>query len=246
MSKKPKAPAAKPSYFGESRDYAKVVAAEFAFFKGLVDAKNDISSIPSNPSLQTALKEITPFLNDQGRPVNIIVKFSVTDPRSNASHTLLLGTRLQPPQPQSHAQVTHFLCLADAESFLAKVHADFDFQPEAKEKKPSPHVQMGGRVFESLLQKHPHSQPTVCWNEGVDKPRLPSLPICTALLWHWAFLEYHDSEQISGFLKAWHWKELVKKAEAAVLRPYFEDGLRMIDDHPGNGLLNALYVPVPK
>ncbi len=246
MSKKPKTPAGKHSYFSESRDYAKVVAAEFAFFKGLVDAKNAISSIPRNPSLQTALKDITPFLNDQGRPLDIIVNFSVTDPRSNASHTLLLGTRLQPPQPQSHAQVTHFVCLADTASFLAKVHADFDFQPEASERKPSPHVQMGGGIPEALLKCHQLSEPIVRWQKGMSKPRLPSLPFCTALLWHWAFLEYPDSEQISGFLKAWHWKELVKRAEAAVLRPYFEDGLGMIENHPDKGLLNALYVPVDK
>lgn len=246
MSKKPKAPTVKPSYFGESRDYAKVVAAEFAFFKGLVAAKNDISSIQRNQSLQAALKEVTPFLQDQGRPLNIIVQFSVTDPRSNASHTLLLGTRLQPPQPQSHPQVTHFLCLADAESFLAKVHADFDFHPEATEKKPSPHVQMGGGVSGPLLKCHQHSQPSVRWDEGMSKPRLPSLPICTALLWHWAFLEYRDNEQILGFLTAWHWNELVKKAESTVLGPYFKDGIEMIKEHPDKGLLNALYVPVIK
>jgi len=247
MSKNCKrSPAGEPWYFADSRDYAKVVAAEHAFFDGLVAAKNNISTMPGNQSLQAALREVTPFLHDQDRPLNILVKFAVTDPRSQAAHTLLLGTRLQPPQPKSHAQVTHFLCLADAESFLAKVHIDFDFHPEAEEKKPSPHVQMGGRVFTSLLGQHPHSRPTVCWNEGIDKPRLPSLPICTALLWHWAFLEYSDSEQVSGFLTAWHWNELVKKAEAAVLRPYFMDGLRIIDERPEKGFLKALYVPVAK
>lgn len=247
MSRKGKhPPAGKSCYFAESRDYSKIIAAELEFFKGLVAAKNSISCIPGNPSVQTALREVTPFLSNQERPLSIIVQFAVTDPRSGAPHMLFLGTRLQPPKPQSHAQVTHFLCLADAESFLAKVHADFDFHPEAQEKKPSPHVQMGGRIFEALLKHHPHNRPTVCWNEGMDKPRLPSLPICTALLWHWAFLEYDGSEQISGFLRAWHWRDLVKKAEAAVLRPYFEDGLSMIDARPDEGLLTALYDPVSK
>ena len=247
MSKKGKSPAvAKPYYFAESRDYGKVVAAEVAFFKGLVAAKNHISGISKNPSLQTAIKEVAPFLMDQGKTLNVIVRFSVTDPRSKAVHTLLLGTLLKPSLPGTHAQATHFLCLADDDSFLSKIHADFDFHPEADEKKPSPHVQMGGRVFESLFKQSSNKSRNVCWNEKIDKPRLPSLPICTALLWHWAFLEYSGSEQISGFLEAWHWKALVKEAENTVLRPYFEDGLGIIDSQPDKGLLNAIYVPVAK
>lgn len=247
MSKKDKLPPVKRlCYFGQSRDYSKIVAAELEFFRGLNDAKNQIASIPSNISIQAALRTISPFLQDQGRPLSILVKFEVTDPRSGAEHILFLGTNLQPPKPRSHAQATHFLCLADAETFLVKMHSDFDFYPEAQEKKPSPHVQMGGRVFEALLKQHPHGRPTVCWNEGVDKPRIPTLPLCTALLWHWAFLEYSGSEEVSGFLTAWHWKNLVKRAEEAVLRPYFEDGLAMIDTFPDKGLLNALYIPVDR
>ena len=244
MSKKPKPAVAKPCYFAEARSYAKVVEAEIAFFDGLIQAKNNI---PNIPSLQKSLKDAANFLQDhRGRSLNILVEFTVTDPRSGETHTMMLGTLLKPPQTKSHAQVTHFLCLADADHLLTKVHADFDFHPEADEKKPSPHVQLGGRMFDSIVEKLKNKGLKICWNDTVDKPRMPSLPISTALLWHWAFLEYQDSEQISGFLKNWHWKQLVKKAEQAVFLPFFRDGVQLIEGDPDKGFLNALYVPVPK
>ena len=244
MKKKTKTPEGKFSYFADSRDYAKVVLAEHAFFEGLLAAKNNIKCIAGNASLQKALKEVVGFLQDRGRPLEIVVKFHVNDPRSKVEQTLFLGTLLKPCQHKGHPQVTHFLCLADDDYLLAKVHSDLDFSGDVEERKPSPHVQMGGRVFESLIHHNTTKKLKVCWNESVDKPRLPSLPICTALLWHWAFLEYRDSEQISGFLDAWHWKELVKKAELAILRPYFVDGAELMDRHPASGLFNALYVPL--
>jgi len=246
MSKKQKASVRKPFYFDAFRDYSKAVAAEFAFFKGLLDAKEHIRGIPSNQSLQIALKEVTGFLQDQGRPLDIVVKFSVIDPRSNDPHTLLLGTQLKPPQGDSQPQVTHSLCLADNDSLLAKVHSDLDFHEGSMEKKPSPHTQMGGRVSKFLLKHCPNKEPKIHWHQKMDKPRLPALPTCTALLWHWAFLEYQSSEQASDFLKAEHWKRLVKQAEASVLSPFFSDGVRLITHHPADGLLNALYVPLNK
>lgn len=246
MSKNNKAAAQRSPYFATSRNYSDAVDAEFAFFKGLLAAKDHIRGFSANPSLQTALKQVAAFLIDQGQPLNIVVQFSVTDPRSKHKHTLLLGTQLEPPKPKCHPLVSHFLCLADADSFLTKVHADFDFHADAEEKKPSPHIQMGGRVPTSLLKHCASSQPKVCWNEKMDKPRLPSLPVCTALLWHWAFLEYSRDEQASDFLNAHHWKQLVKAAEATVLRPYFADGLHLMDNKPASDLLSALYVPLSK
>jgi hypothetical protein len=246
MSKKHKAQARRTSYFAEFRDYSNAVAAELAFFNGLLAAKDHIRSISSNPSLRAALSQVAAFLLDQGRPLNIVVKFLVTDPRSEYEHTLLLGTQLEPPQPECLPQVTHFLCLADADSLLMKVHTDLDCHANAQEKKPSPHIQIGGRVPPTLWQHCFNVQPKVSWNTQVDKPRLPALPTCTALLWHWAFLEYSNSEEASDFLGAHHWKQLVKDAEATVLRPYFSDGLQLIQRRPAAGLLNALYVPLSK
>lgn len=244
MSKKPNPPKVFPSYFEEARDYAKVAKTEFVFFDGLLKAKD---KIPSSPSLQKALREVAGFLQDyKGRSLDILIDFSVNDPRSGETYKMTLGTLLKPPQPNSHAQVTHFLCLADADSLIAKVHADFDFSPNANEKKPSPHLQLGGRVFDSLLKNHANKAPKVWWNEKLDKPRIPSLPICTALFWHWAFLEYRSSDEVSKLLKTWHWRQLVKAAENAVFLPFFEDGVRMLKNHPENGLLDALYVPLSK
>lgn len=237
---------AKPSYFAECRNYENAIAVEVAFFKGLLDAKDYIKGMLSNRSLQVACKEVASFLQDHGRPLDILVDFSVTDPRSSAVHTLFLGTQLNPPKKDCHAQVTHFLCLTDDNSILVKIHLDLDFHADASEKKPSPHVQIGGRAFPALFNKNASNKQTICWNEQLDKPRMPSLPTCTALLWHWAFLEYQGNEQVSDFLDTWHWKRLVQKAEESVLAPYFADASRLLQQKPAHGFFNALYFPLSK
>ena len=227
-------------YFADTRDYGKVVDAEFAFFKGLVGGRN---ALPSDPSVQKVLGDVAGFLQDhQGRSLDVLVEFSVADPRTKAPHTIVLGTLLRPPQTNAPAVASHFLCLTNADSLLAKFHTDFDFEPGAREKKPSPHVQIGGRVSDLLKRRWP----TILWDEDVDKPRLPALPLCTALLWQWAFLEYQGETLMSKFLKNQWWNKLVKDAEAAVLAPFFEDGARLMKNDPQQGLLKALYFPIPR
>ena len=103
-------------------------------------------------------------------------------------------------------------------------------------------MQMGGRVDAALAK----AGGQCCWREDVDKPRMPSIPICTALLWHWAFLEYRGAEQVTPILDAWWWNKIVQQAEQSVLRPFFDDGLKLITGKSKNRLLNAFYDPVPK
>lgn len=238
MSTKRMPARAHTTYFAETRDYMKVVEAEAGFFKGLVMAR---AQLPTTESLDATIRHMTGFIQDpKGREVNLTVEFDVRDPRKGTAYKLFLGTRLSPPKPNSNAEATHYLCIANENSLLAKFHADFDFDPSAAEKKPSPHVQIGGRIPPALLSRYSNQY----WHTDVNKPRLPSLPISTALLWHWAFLEYQGDEMFAKFLKNDWWKKLIKDAESAVLRPFFEDGRRLMLDHPEKGLLNALYVPL--
>lgn len=226
-------------YFADARDYGKVIKAEEMFFRGLVEAQ---SQLPYNNSLQSTIYRITGFIQDpKGRELDVTVEFDVTDPHKGSAHKLFLGTRLSPPRQNSCAETTYFLCLADEELLLAKFHSDFDFDPSAKEKKPSPHVQIGGRIPLALRDKYSKC----CWNTDVNKPRIPTFPICTALLWHWAFLEYQNNALMMKFLENRWWHKLIKDAEGAVLSPFFNDGARLMHYQPQKGLLNALYVPVP-
>jgi hypothetical protein len=179
----------------------------------------------------------------KGRPLDVLVEFHVNDPRSKAPQNIYLGTKLSPPATESVPQVTHFFCLGDSSNLLTKIHHDRDFAAGAFEKKPLTHIQVGGRVAPSLAAK---AGGPCCWREDVDKPRIPSLPVCTALLWNWAFLEYQDAEQIALILEARWWGRIVQKAEESILKPFFDDGLKLINQKPQMGLLKAFYDPVPK
>ena len=193
MSKSSRNKETREHYFAQSREYQRVVEAEASFFKGLVNGKD---SIPNDPSIQKALRDVTAFLNDSGRPLSVQVSLSVSDPRNGKTGSIVLGTLIRPPEGQGHAEATYFLCLADSESLLCKFHVDFDFHVAADEKKPSPHVQIGGRVSPSLQKVAGKCS----WDMNLDKPRMPTLPVCTALLWHWAFLEYQHDALMSAFL----------------------------------------------
>jgi hypothetical protein len=84
------------------------------------------------------------------------------------------------------------------------------------------------------------------WKDDLAKPRVPSMPVCSALLWHWAFLEYRKDESIVPFLGSDWWSEVVREAEKFVLKPFFDDGAKLMSDKPTSGLLNSFYVPLAK
>lgn len=227
-------------YFADARDYGKVVEAETKFFKGLAGVRAEFSG---NKSIDESCRKMATFANDpKGNTIEFTVEFDVDDPHKGTAYKLFLGTRLSPATTKSMAEVTHYLCLADEKSLLAKFHADYDFELGSKEKKPSPHAQIGGRIPASLKSRYNQQY----WHLDVNKPRIPALPICTALLWHWAFLEYEDNVSFSKVLRNTWWTKLVTDAESAVLKPFFKDGARLMDQHGGNGLLNSLYVPLAR
>jgi hypothetical protein len=218
-----------------------VAQAEACFFEELIKKKSEVRD---NPSVHRALKSANYFLGDpKGRGLDVLVEFNVNDPRSEAEQQIYLGTKLTPEAGASKCLVTHSFYLVDATRYLAKVHLDRDFDPESKEKKPSSHIQTGGRILPGLGGA---SGRKCCWDEKVDKPRIPSIPICSAILWHWAFLEYPEAEQVSPFLAAWWWKEIVQKAEESILMPFFHDGCNLIREKPKAGLINAFYDLIPK
>lgn len=241
MRKKAKRSGFDTYYFAESRDYLNVVEEEVKFFSTLIDKKGELSA---NFSVQQALKDVIHFLGDpNGRSLNVLVEFDVNDPRSQVPQTIYLGTKLCPSKTDTESQVTHSFCLADESTFLANIHLDRDFNPNATEKKPSTHIQMGGRLHPYLAAK---GNKNCCWRDDVDKPRVPSLPVCSALLWHWAFLEYRDVQEITRIIKAWWWIKIVQNAEESILRPFFGDGIKLLNEKPQMGLLNAFYNSVPK
>jgi hypothetical protein len=238
MSRKPKQPEVVRCYFDDVRNYAQVAEAEAVFFRSLLAKKSELRA---NHTLYSALDQAVQFLTDpQGRKLEILVEFDVDDHHRNKRQKMHLGTLLS---PGAEPQITHFLCLSEDTDFLAKIHLDRDFSVNDKGGKPNPHIQVGGRVSASLATKVTGK---AFWRDDLDKPRIPSLPVCSPLLWHWAFLEYRDDQNIAPFLDAAWWPGMVQAAEQAVLKPFFEDGLKVMTEKPAKGLLNAFYKPLAR
>jgi hypothetical protein len=227
------------TYFSKERNYSNLVEQEAQFFTRLLAAKDEFQG---NLTVRQALQNTSGFLQDPtGRDLSISVSFDVTDFRgkSNAPQKLFLGTRLQPRKstdPNQNPQFTQYFCLAEGGKLLTRVHFDREFTLEAAEKKPCPHIQFGGRPG-ALMNHAAHMH----WVELVDKPRIPSMPFCSALLWHWAFLEYQHVPEFARILRKPWWNETVKHAEASILNSFFSDGRRLIEYQPHYGLLNAFY-----
>ncbi len=236
-------PASKQYYFSDHRDYDKVADAEYLFFKELAASRTSISH---ERGIRDAQYSANQFIQDLSKGLRVIARFTVTDPRSDLEFTMTLGTLLIPANGHSSPLVTHFMTLSRGLKIEVKVHLDYDFDPSAMETKPSPHFQSGGRFKDAILQAFPDEQLEVKWEKDLDKPRFPALPMCTALFWHSAFLEFQNTPEINAILASPRWKLLVKNAEARVLKPFIEDAKRLLESHPAEGLINAFYVQVEK
>jgi hypothetical protein len=195
----------------------------------------------ANQSVRRALSNASQFVQaKEDYPLDIIVEFDIRDSSKRCDAVrMYLGTRLA-PQKQAHmSQVTHFIALASPDRLISKLHIDFDFDVTAGEAKPSPHFQGGGRVPTGLPIAYPHAP---LWDTNLDKPRLPSLPFCTPLLWHLAFLEFQECGEIAVLLKLAWWQKLVCGAEERLWQPFFADGQTLIKR--SKCVLDALYHPI--
>jgi len=241
MTKKNKQPDIVPHYFDDVRSYANIARAEAIFIESLIAKKSEIRN---NYTLHQALEKAVHFLGDpNGRVLDMLVEFEVDDQHRQKRQKMHLGTLLCPQATGSDAQVTHFLCLSEDTDYLAKIHLDRDFSSNDPGGKPTPHIQIGGRVSKSLAAK---IAGTAFWRDDLDKPRIPSMPVCSALLWHWAFLEYRNDQNIIPFLGADWWAAMVRDAEESVLKPFFDDGAKLMAEKPASGLLNSFYVPLAR
>jgi hypothetical protein len=126
-----------------------------------------------------------------------------------------IGTNLVwNPQPK-RCLASYFIALSHGTECKMKLHFDLDFDDAAAERKPSPHVQGLGRMWDQTYK--------CSWETDVDKPRVPCLPLCTPLLWHSAFCEFSTCDSVRGFLNQGWWRNLVRQAEEKLWGPFAAD-----------------------
>jgi len=210
----------------KQRDYGLIAGIERDFFTGLTRSAGQFRgahlSGGDHCTVEAALSAAAKFISaSRDATLDITVCFDLRDCRPRNSKyvdRMYLGTRLTPNQDPKEQQVTHFVALAKGDSCEVKKHIDLDFHSASDEPKPSPHIQIGGRPL-----KIRNRELSFCWKEYLDKPRWPSLPCCTPLLWHTAFLEFQECSSVLPFLKQGWWKNLVREAEKTLWLPFFND-----------------------
>ena len=231
--------AAPQHYFDAIRSFAAIVKLEHDFFSEMQNRKTQLTNVRI---AQQAIRDSARFVNDpKSGDLNVLVELEVYDNERCRHQKMFLGSRLQPQVGSNDAQVSHCIVLAEDQNWIAKIHFDRDFSRNDPGGKPTPHIQFGDRP---LPQLEGRIRGKIFWMEDAPKPRVPSIPFCTALLWHWAFIEYGCDAQAVPFIEDNWWKELVRDAQRALLEQFFSDGSKLMRDNRGSSLLSAFYTPV--
>lgn len=181
--------------------------------------------------------------------LNLHVSFRAKDPRAKegeALHCVELGALIS----LSEAPIaTYFLALGQdsgngSRRGLRKFHFDLDPIFQAEEPKPTLHLQYPGRNCPALREAGYNDTAFDELDPKLDKPRIPSLPTCFALLAHWALLEYHvTDERIESFISSRDWLSVVTAAECEVLTPFlaYLSTWRGETKNEGKSLLSYFY-----
>ncbi len=223
-------------WFNNQREYKFIAKIEQEFFTKLNSMKGYFDGV-QNLSIYQALERATSFCRSpEDYPLDVVVSFDVTTGAKRFGiDQMHLGSQLRPSRQPEDCQVTHFIALTDGDNCKTKLHVDLDFDLNSSEPKPSPHIQIGGRLAFGKRSFKPS------WDESIDKPRWPSLPCCTALLWHAAFQEFYDCESVKRFVEEQWWGNLVAAAEKALWGPFI---VNMADAIRNNSsVIAALYPP---
>ncbi|MDU7781505.1 MAG: hypothetical protein E7J86_20985 [Aeromonas caviae] len=104
----------------------------------------------------------------------------------------------------------------------------FDFEPisgrNSAEAKPSYHFQICGELSAhhrtAGYEEHHIGHLLPQWSQ----PRIPAAPMSLTLLLNWLLMEFGSDPIVIEARNSPHWQGLVRKAERAILKPYFDDG----------------------
>jgi hypothetical protein len=127
---------------------------------------------------------------------------------SGASYSVLIGKGIEPSRS----------------AVLRKFHFDYEpiSQRDAREPKPSIHLQMCGELNPKHLEAGYNQVKINALYPHFEKPRIPCQPTSIALLLNWLLLEFQAGSVSQAVLRAPRWRKLVAEAERIVLTPYFK------------------------
>ena len=110
---------------------------------------------------------------------------------------------------------------------LRKIHFDFEpkFLRSNLEPKPSVHVQFGGELLPHWANGNGYCIDQLqALSPWFEKPRIPCLPVCLALLLDWTFLEFSSYDRhAKAVIDHPTWNAHVRDAERLVLALFIDD-----------------------
>ncbi len=122
---------------------------------------------------------------------------------------------------------------------LRKFHFDYD-PPDTQHRFPHPviHLQYGGKLSEKLK---PLGLTSDHLDIGMEKPRLCYFPMSLALLINLVLIDFPDENSIK-LCGTSEWRNLIRKNEDIVLKPFFANCHRFFCNRPNNRLfVNDFY-----
>lgn len=126
------------------------------------------------------------------------------------------------------SQLTYSVLIGELKSpdlnVARKFH--FDFEPATArnqaESKPTYHLQLCGKLS-------PHHKNAGYEEEHINhllpswsQPRIPVQPTSLILVLNWLFMEFGSEQPVINARTEPRWRSLVREAERAVLKPYYE------------------------
>lgn len=188
-------------------------------------------------SLQEAAKKAQIIKASSG-PISFNLSFTLpTRLREDSANKAILRPFhvgcLVVAQKEEITQLSYSVLIGEDENskrVARKFH--FDFEPSKRrnkaEPKPTFHLQMCGELS-------PHHQ-----NEGYNEadiahllpqwsqPRIPALPMSFALVLNWLLIEFGHDHAVAAARRDPHWQGVVREAERALLKPYYEDCIKFL------------------
>jgi hypothetical protein len=228
-------------YFSECLNFGQLIEVENCFFNKIYALRGDPAFTGSAP-FQRALPKICEIIKDKARkPFLLSIKIPIPVPRLNGNSWLRIGSKFQPDERLA----SYSMAIHHGGVWKCKLRFDFDAKRRAlddkKESHPFSHIQLGGDLAKDEVDIGCDKR----WDDDIDIPRIPCMPCSSAILWHFAFLQFKNTPSFNRFLKSHWWNNIIIDAEAQLWGSYFTD-LNAIVQHK-NGInksaLESLFFP---
>jgi hypothetical protein len=117
-----------------------------------------------------------------------------------------------------------------------KFHFDYEpnFVRNELEPKPTFHLQLCGNLSRHHIGAGIVDADVEHLLPAWSKPRVPASPMSLALVLEWLFIEFGTEHSVQSARKGLNWTKIVRRAEAEVLRPYYERCMQFMVAEQGN------------